>query len=84
MPGEMQVTISLRKVICGTELAIVQEGLPTAIPVEFCYAGVAESLAQLADVVNRRFPMVRNRLQAVRHPGVRASEAMRVAPHTPA
>jgi uncharacterized protein YndB with AHSA1/START domain len=39
LPGEMHVTITLRQVACGTELAIVQEGIPAAIPVEFCYLG---------------------------------------------
>jgi hypothetical protein len=39
MPGEMQITIALRKVDCGTELEIVQEGLPSVIPVEACYLG---------------------------------------------
>ncbi len=39
LPGEMQVTVSLRKVLCGTELSIVQENIPAAIPAEFCYLG---------------------------------------------
>ena len=39
LPGEMQVTVSLKAVACGTELHIVQEGIPAAIPVEFCYLG---------------------------------------------
>ena len=56
LPGEMSVTISLRKVICGTELTIVQEGLPAAIPVEFCYAGWQESLALLAMLVEPEIP----------------------------
>ena len=56
MPGEMRVTISLRKVLCGTELTIVQEGLPAAIPVEFCYAGWQESLALLAHLVDPEIP----------------------------
>jgi uncharacterized protein YndB with AHSA1/START domain len=56
MPGEMQVTVSLRKVLCGTELTVVQEGLPAAIPVEFCYAGWQESLALLAHVVEPEIP----------------------------
>ena len=51
LPGEMNVTISLRKVACGTELSIVQEGIPAAIPVEFCYLGWQESLMQLAKLV---------------------------------
>lgn len=56
LPGEMQVTISLRKVLCGTELTIVQEGIPPAIPVEFCYAGWQESLALLALLVDPEIP----------------------------
>ena len=51
MPGEMQVTVTLRKVACGTDLTILQEGLPQAIPVEFCYLGWQESLSLLAHVV---------------------------------
>jgi uncharacterized protein YndB with AHSA1/START domain len=45
LPGEIQVTIQLREVLCGTELQIVQEGLPSAIPVELCYLGWQESLS---------------------------------------
>ena len=56
LPGEMQVTIQLRKVLCGTELEIVQEGLPAAIPVEMCYLGWQESLSQLAHVVEPEIP----------------------------
>jgi uncharacterized protein YndB with AHSA1/START domain len=56
MPGEMQVTISLHKVACGTELTIVQEGLPSAIPVEFCYLGWQESLSLLAHLVEPEIP----------------------------
>src|SRR5262245_37462117 len=56
MPGQMQVTISLREVLCGTDLSIVQEGLPAMIPVEFCYAGWQESLALLAHVVEPEIP----------------------------
>src|SRR5512137_200584 len=48
MPGEMQVTISLAAVACGTELTITQEGIPAAIPLEFCYLGWQESLSLLA------------------------------------
>ena len=51
LPGEIQVTIDLKKVSCGTELNIVQEGLPEAIPVEMCYLGWQESLLQLAKLV---------------------------------
>src|SRR5438132_2039696 len=51
LPGEMQTTVSLKKVSCGTELSIVQEGIPGAIPVETCYLGWQESLALLAQLV---------------------------------
>ena len=56
MPGEMKVTVSLRKVACGTEVSITQEGIPAAIPVEFCYLGWQESLAQLAVLVDPEIP----------------------------
>lgn len=56
LPGQMQVTITLRKVACGTDLEIVQEGIPAAIPVEFCYLGWQESLALLAHVVEPDIP----------------------------
>jgi len=56
LPGEMSVTIDLRKVLCGTELTILQEGIPAAIPVEFCYAGWQESLALLAMLVEPDIP----------------------------
>ena len=56
MPGEMQVTIALRKVGCGTELEIVQDGLPSVIPVEDCYLGWQESLSQLAHLVEADIP----------------------------
>jgi uncharacterized protein YndB with AHSA1/START domain len=56
LPGEMQVTISLRKVICGTEIEILQEGIPSAIPVEFCYLGWQESLTLLANLVEPEIP----------------------------
>ncbi|HOR27128.1 MAG TPA: SRPBCC family protein [Candidatus Sumerlaeota bacterium] len=56
LPGEMQVTITLRPVACGTDLAIVQEGIPPVIPVEFCYLGWQESLLQLANLVEPEIP----------------------------
>ena len=56
LPGEMQVTIALRAVACGTELTIVQEGLPPVIPVEFCYLGWQESLSLLAHLVEPEIP----------------------------
>jgi uncharacterized protein YndB with AHSA1/START domain len=51
LPGEMQVTVTLKKVSVGTDLAIVQEGIPDAIPAEACYLGWQESLRNLARVV---------------------------------
>ena len=56
LPGEIQVTVSLRQVACGTELNILQEGLPEVIPVEMCYLGWQESLAQLAQLVEPEIP----------------------------
>jgi len=56
LPGQMQVTISLRKVLCGTELTIAQEGIPSVIPVEFCYLGWQESLSMLARLVEPEIP----------------------------
>ena len=52
LPGEMQVTVTLKKVLCGTELSVVQEGVPDVIPAEMCYLGWQESLEQLAKLVN--------------------------------
>jgi uncharacterized protein YndB with AHSA1/START domain len=51
MPGEMTVTITLKKVLVGTELSIVQEGVPDVIPVEACYLGWQQSLENLAKLV---------------------------------
>ncbi|WP_256080810.1 SRPBCC family protein [Massilia sp. YIM B04103] len=51
LPGEMQTTISLRKVFCGVELNVVQEGIPDVIPAEACYLGWQESLTLLAQLV---------------------------------
>jgi uncharacterized protein YndB with AHSA1/START domain len=51
LPGEIRVTVTLRKVSVGTEVAIVQENLPDAIPVEACYLGWQESLRNLARLV---------------------------------
>jgi uncharacterized protein YndB with AHSA1/START domain len=56
LPGEMKVTISLRKVSCGTELDILQEGIPSVIPAELCYLGWQESLSQLAHLVEPEIP----------------------------
>ena len=51
LPGEMQVTITLKKVLVGTELNVVQEGVPDIIPVEACYMGWQQSLENLAKLV---------------------------------
>ena len=56
LPGTLQVTVSLRPVSCGTDLAIVQEGIPEVIPLEACYLGWQESLAQLAALVEPDIP----------------------------
>lgn len=56
LPGEMQATISLRQVSCGTELTVLQEGVPAVIPVEMCYLGWQESLVQLARLVEPVIP----------------------------
>ncbi|MDP2322753.1 MAG: SRPBCC family protein [Gammaproteobacteria bacterium] len=56
LPGEMQVTVSLKEVSCGTELSIVQEGIPEAIPLEMCYLGWQDSLVQLAHLVELDIP----------------------------
>ena len=54
--GEMVTTITLKKVSCGTEVTIVQEGIPAAIPAEMCYLGWQESLNQLAKLVEPEIP----------------------------
>lgn len=56
LPGEMQVTVSLKQVSCGTEINVVQEGIPEVIPLEMCYLGWQESLAQLANLVEPDIP----------------------------
>ncbi len=56
LPGEMQVTVVLKKVFCGTELNITQEGIPAVIPVEACYMGWQESLTLLAQLVDPEIP----------------------------
>jgi uncharacterized protein YndB with AHSA1/START domain len=56
LPGEMETTVSLRRVSCGTDVTIVQEGVPEAIPLEMCYLGWQESLAQLAKLVEPVIP----------------------------
>ncbi len=57
LPGTMQTTITLRAVFCGTELSVVQEGIPGVIPAEACYLGWQESLVLLAQLVE---PEIRN------------------------
>jgi uncharacterized protein YndB with AHSA1/START domain len=56
LPGQMQVTIRLKPVLCGTELHIEQSGIPEAIPVEFCYTGWQESLQLLALLTEPEIP----------------------------
>ncbi|QDZ27086.1 SRPBCC family protein [Noviherbaspirillum sp. UKPF54] len=56
LPGEMQTTVTFRQVSCGTELNVVQEGIPQVIPTEMCYLGWQESLAQLAKLVEPVIP----------------------------
>jgi uncharacterized protein YndB with AHSA1/START domain len=56
LPGEMKTTVTLTQVSCGTEIVIVQEGIPEAIPLEMCYLGWQESLAQLANLVEPEIP----------------------------
>ena len=56
LPGEMQVTVTLKAVSVGTELTVVQEGVPEMIPVEACYLGWQESLENLARLVVPEIP----------------------------
>lgn len=56
LPGVLQVTVTLTPVLCGTELIVVQDGIPNAIPVEMCYLGWQESLEQLAALVEPDIP----------------------------
>src|SRR5262249_8831665 len=56
LPGEMQTTISLKQVFCGTELSVTQEGIPAAIPAEACYLGWQESLTLLGKLVEAEIP----------------------------
>jgi uncharacterized protein YndB with AHSA1/START domain len=56
LPGDMRVTITLRPVLCGTEVTITQENLPQAIPLEFCYAGWQESLHLLSLLTDPEIP----------------------------
>jgi uncharacterized protein YndB with AHSA1/START domain len=56
LPGQMQTTIELKAVFCGTELSVVQEGIPEMIPPEACYLGWQESLVLLAQLVEAEIP----------------------------
>ena len=56
LPGVLEVTVSLAPVLCGTELSVTQAGIPEAIPLEMCYLGWQESLAQLATLVEPNIP----------------------------
>jgi uncharacterized protein YndB with AHSA1/START domain len=56
LPGVMQVAVALRPVSCGTDIGITQDGVPAVIPLEMCYLGWQESLAQLAHLVEPDIP----------------------------
>ena len=56
LPGTMEVTVTLTPVLCGTELSVAQAGIPEVIPLEMCYLGWQESLAQLAQLVEPEIP----------------------------
>lgn len=56
LPGVLEVSVTLTPVMCGTELSVVQSGIPEAIPLEMCYLGWQESLAQLATLVEPEIP----------------------------
>ena len=56
LPGVMEVTVSLKPVLCGTDVSITQAGIPELIPLEMCYLGWQESLAQLATLVEPQIP----------------------------
>ena len=56
LPGTMTVTVTLKKVFCGTEMNVVQEGIPAMIPVEACYMGWQESLILLGKLVEAEIP----------------------------
>jgi len=75
LPGEMQTTITLTAVVCGTDIAIVQEGVPEAVPVDMCCLGWQESLAQLAQLVEPEIP---DRVGRVDGDGC-AAELLRIA-----
>lgn len=56
LPGEIRTTVTLKPVSCGTDITIVQEGVPEVIPAEMCYLGWQDSLLQLAQLVNPEIP----------------------------
>lgn len=56
LPGVMEVTVSLKPVLCGTDVSITQAGIPAVIPLEMCYLGWQESLAQLSTLVEPQIP----------------------------
>ena len=56
LPGVLEVTVNLEPVTCGTELSVVQSGIPEAIPLEMCYLGWQESLMQLSTLVEPEIP----------------------------
>ena len=56
LPGEMVTSVWLKKVSCGTELKVIQEGIPASIPAEMCYLGWQESLEKLAKLVGSEIP----------------------------
>lgn len=56
LPGLMEVTVTLKAVLCGTELSVAQAGIPEVVPLEMCYLGWQESLAQLATLVEPEIP----------------------------
>ena len=56
LPGQMQTTVTLKKVSCGTEINIIQEGIPDVIPAEACVLGWQESLALLTKLVEAEIP----------------------------
>jgi uncharacterized protein YndB with AHSA1/START domain len=56
LPGEMRTSVTLHAVSCGTDMTIVQEGIPEAIPAEMCYLGWQECLQQLANLVDPEIP----------------------------
>lgn len=56
LPGEMTTSVQLKKVLCGTEIEITQEGIPSMIPVEMCYLGWQESLEKLTKLVEPEIP----------------------------